>query len=62
MVETITPAVCGSRKRQLVALVLFALGAVAASAALGAVLGFAGSAIGAGPRSSSRSRSRRSAR
>jgi hypothetical protein len=48
MVETITPAVCGSRKRQLVALALFAVGAIAAAAALGAVLGLAGAAIGAG--------------
>jgi hypothetical protein len=49
MVETVTPAVCGSRKRQLLALALFAGGAIAASAALGAVLGLAGAAIGAGP-------------
>ena len=49
MVETITPAVCGTRKRQLVALVLFAAGAVAAAAGLGAVLGLAGSAVGSGP-------------
>ncbi len=49
MVETITPAGCGTRKRQLVALALFALGAVAASAALGAVLGLAGAAVGTGP-------------
>lgn len=48
MVETITPAGCGSRKRQLVALALFAAGAVVASAALGAALGLAGAAIGAG--------------
>ncbi|HEX2505883.1 MAG TPA: hypothetical protein VHK22_06725 [Gaiellaceae bacterium] len=49
MVETITPAGCGSRKRQLLALGLFAVGAVLASAALGAVLGLAGAAIGRGP-------------
>ena len=46
MVETVTPAVCGNRKRQLVALVLFAVGAITTSAALGAVLGLVGSAIG----------------
>jgi hypothetical protein len=49
MVETITPAVCGTRKRQLLALSLFAVGAVAAAAGLGALLGLAGSAIGRGP-------------
>lgn len=49
MVETVTPAVCGSRRRQLVALALFALGAIAAAAALGAVLGLSGAAIGTGP-------------
>jgi cytochrome c biogenesis protein CcdA len=49
MVETVTPAVCGTRKRQLLALALFAAGAVASAAALGAVLGFAGAAIGTGP-------------
>jgi cytochrome c biogenesis protein CcdA len=48
MVETVTPAVCGSRKRQLLALGLFALGAVASAAALGAVLGLVGAAIGTG--------------
>ncbi|HEY7196083.1 MAG TPA: hypothetical protein VH306_02740 [Gaiellaceae bacterium] len=46
MVETITPAVCGTRRRQLIALGLFALGAVVASAALGALLGLAGSVVG----------------
>jgi hypothetical protein len=46
MVETFTPAVCGSRSRQRLALVLFAVGALFASAALGALLGLAGSAIG----------------
>jgi hypothetical protein len=45
MVETITPAGCGSRRRYRTALALFALGAVAASAALGAVLGLLGSAL-----------------
>ena len=43
MVETITPAGCGSRRRHRTALALFALGAVAASAALGTVLGLLGS-------------------
>jgi hypothetical protein len=49
MVETITPAVCGTRKRQLAALALFAVGAVVAAAGLGALLGLAGSAVGSGP-------------
>jgi hypothetical protein len=49
MVETFTPAVCGSRFRQRLALVLFALAAVVASAALGAVLGFAGGFLGTRP-------------
>jgi hypothetical protein len=47
MVETFTPAVCGSRKRQRLALALFAVGALAASAMLGALLGLAGEALGA---------------
>jgi hypothetical protein len=47
MVETFTPAVCGSRVRQRVGVVLFALSAIAAAAALGALLGFAGDALGA---------------
>lgn len=45
MVETITPAGCGGRRRHRIALALFALGAVAASAALGAALGALGSAL-----------------
>ena len=45
MVETITPAGCGSRRRYRIALALFALAAVLASAALGALLGLAGSAL-----------------
>ncbi len=45
MVETITPAGCGSRRRYRIALALFAVGAVLASAALGALLGLAGSAL-----------------
>jgi hypothetical protein len=49
MVETITPAVCGTRKRQLAALTLFTLAAVASAAGLGALLGLAGGAIGTGP-------------
>jgi hypothetical protein len=47
MLETFTPAVCGSRKRQRTATVLFAVSAVAASATLGALLGLAGEALGA---------------
>ena len=45
MVETITPAGCGSRRRYRLALALFAIGAVGAAAGLGALLGFAGSAL-----------------
>jgi cytochrome c biogenesis protein CcdA len=47
MLETFTPAVCGSRKRQIVAQVLFALAAVVAAAALGLALGFLGTLLGA---------------
>jgi hypothetical protein len=47
MVETFTPAVCGSRRRQRAAVALFTLGAVLAAAALGALLGLAGGALGA---------------
>jgi hypothetical protein len=46
MVETFTPAVCGSRNRQRLALVGFALGALAASAAVGAALGALGGLLG----------------
>jgi hypothetical protein len=46
MVETFTPAVCGSRRRQGLALAGFAAGAVAASALLGAALGALGALIG----------------
>lgn len=46
MVETITPDVCGSRRRQAGALFFFGLGALAASACLGALLGVAGSLVG----------------
>ena len=42
MVETITPAGCGSRQRYRVALALFSVGAIAAAAALGALLGVVG--------------------
>jgi hypothetical protein len=42
MVETITPAGCGSRHRYRVALALFSVGAIAAAAALGALLGLVG--------------------
>ena len=47
MLETFTPAVCGSRKRQIVAQALFAATAVATAAALGLALGAVGSALGA---------------
>jgi hypothetical protein len=49
MVETFTPAVCGSPPRQRLALVLFALGALLASSLLGAALGLAGSLVGTRP-------------
>ena len=45
MVETITPAGCGSRRRYRIALALFALGALLASAALGALLGLLGAGL-----------------
>jgi hypothetical protein len=47
MLETFTPAVCGSRKRQMLAQALFAVAAVATSAALGLALGLAGDVLGA---------------
>jgi hypothetical protein len=47
MLETFTPAVCGSRKRQIVAQALFAVSAVVTAAALGLVLGLVGKALGA---------------
>ena len=47
MLETFTPAVCGSRKRQRTASVLFGISAVAAAATLGALLGLAGEMLGA---------------
>jgi hypothetical protein len=46
MVETFTPAVCGSRRRQRLALAGFAVGAVAASALVGAALGAVGALLG----------------
>ena len=48
MIETITPAGCGSRNRYRLALAAFAAGALVASALLGALLGLFGEAIGAG--------------
>jgi cytochrome c biogenesis protein CcdA len=47
MIETITPAVCGSRRRQRLALAGFTVGAVCASLAVGALLGLTGSLLGA---------------
>jgi hypothetical protein len=47
MLETFTPAVCGSRNRQRAASLLFAASAVAAAAGLGALLGLAGETFGA---------------
>lgn len=47
MLETFTPAVCRSRKRQIVAQVLFGASAVVAATALGLALGLVGSALGA---------------
>ena len=42
MAETFTPAVCGGRLRRIIAVTLFAIGAVAAAATLGAALGATG--------------------
>jgi hypothetical protein len=47
MLETFTPAVCGSRRRQRAAVALFTASAVLAAALLGAALGFAGALVGA---------------
>ena len=47
MLETFTPAVCGSRKRQIVGQSLFAVAAVVTSAMLGLLLGLLGSMLGA---------------
>src|ERR1044072_8842175 len=49
MVETFTPAVCGSRTRQRLAIVLFTTAAILASAGRAAALGFAGSLVGTRP-------------
>src|SRR6266576_2052077 len=48
MVETFTPAVCGSRRRRCLALVGFGAAALVASALVGAALGLLGSVLGAG--------------
>jgi hypothetical protein len=45
MVETITPAGCGSRHRHRIALAVFSVGAIAAAAGLGALLGLAGASL-----------------
>jgi cytochrome c biogenesis protein CcdA len=47
MIETISPAVCGSRRRYRLALAGFTMGAVSASLALGALLGLGGALLGA---------------
>ena len=47
MLETFTPAVCGSRKRQIVAQAFFAVAAVGTAAGLGLALGLAGAGLGA---------------
>jgi hypothetical protein len=47
MIETITPAVCGSRRRQRLALTGFTVGAVCAALVVGALLGLTGSLLGA---------------
>jgi hypothetical protein len=47
MIETITPAVCGSRRRQRLALAGFTVGAACASLVVGALLGLTGSLLGA---------------
>ena len=46
MVETITPAVCGGRRGQLVAFVWFSVGAGASAATFGALVGWVGAAAG----------------
>src|SRR6187551_518943 len=47
MISTISPAGCGGRHRRNVALAAFALGAIAAAAALGLALGALGGRAGA---------------
>src|SRR4051794_34824337 len=46
MIATITPAGCGTRRRQHAALLLFTVGAVTAAAAVGAAAAVLGSALG----------------
>ncbi len=46
MIETITPAGCGGRRRQLVALAWFAAGAVLSAATIGALAGWGGAFVG----------------
>lgn len=46
MIETITPAVCGSRRRRRIALTLFTLGAVASAALVGLAFGLVGALVG----------------
>lgn len=46
MVETLTPAGCGGRHRQVAAVAMFTLASVAAAGALGALLGWFGSFMG----------------
>jgi len=45
MVETFTPAGCGGRTRHILAVLMFGVGAIAAAAALGGVLGLGGSLL-----------------
>jgi hypothetical protein len=47
MLETFTPAVCGSRKRQIAGQSIFAVSAVVAAGTLGLLLGLLGSMLGA---------------
>ena len=47
MIETITPAVCGSRHRYRFALAVFTVGALVAAALVGALLGLVGALVGA---------------
>lgn len=46
MIETITPAVCGSRRRRRIALALFTVSALASAALVGALLGTLGLVLG----------------
>lgn len=45
MIETFTPHMCGSQRRRTIGVALFATGAIAASGALGAALGFVGQGL-----------------